>query len=139
MIVVDTSVIVDLLRGKATPAVARLRWLADHDVPFAIPDVCGMEILQGARDEREWKVLLQYLGTQIVLSPRDPWALHVEAARIFFDCRRLGVTPRSAGDCVIAALVLQEGGALLHDDRDFEAIARVRPLQFALREAEARS
>jgi len=37
MIVLDTSVLIDLLRGNSTPAADRLRELERRSVPFAIP------------------------------------------------------------------------------------------------------
>jgi hypothetical protein len=127
---VDTSVLVNLFRGSGTPAVDRLRSIIRSETPFAIPDLCCMEVLQGARNPREWRILLEYLETQEILSARHPLALHIEAARIFFDCRRAGLTVRSSVDCLIAAMALEHDGLLLHDDRDFEAIAQVRPLRF---------
>ena len=51
------------------------------------------------------------------------------ASRIFFDCRRQGVTLRSTIDCLIAQLVLEIDAVLLHDDIDFERIKSVRPLR----------
>lgn len=129
MIVVDSSVLIDYLRGATTPATERLAQMEDDQVPFAIPLVCFQELLQGARDEKEWKLLDEYLGTQRLLVPADPKRSHREAARIFFDGRRRGVTIRSTIDCLIAAQVLEEGGTLLHDDADFETIAKVRPLK----------
>ncbi|MCL4819119.1 MAG: PIN domain-containing protein [Vicinamibacteria bacterium] len=131
MILVDSSVLIDFFRGRETPAVARLSALeADAEAsPWALPLVCFQEVLQGARDEREWKRLREALETQELVGPADPEAVHVEAARIFFECRRRGLTVRSSTDCLIAALTLERGDALLHDDADFEAIARVRPLR----------
>lgn len=96
---------------------------------WALPLVCLQEVLQGAKDEREWKTLRQTLESQEIVSPVDPLALHVEAARIYFECRRRGLTVRSSTDCFIAALALEHGLVLLHDDSDFDAIARVRPLR----------
>lgn len=129
MIVVDTSVLVNLFRGLKSPGVARLRAMVEADEPFAIPELCCLELLQGARDQKEWKVLLAYLESQEILSARNPWEVHVEAARIFFDCRRAGKTVRSTLDCLIAAVTLEQDGVLLHEDRDYEVIARVRPLR----------
>jgi len=40
----------------------------------------------------------------------------------------VGVIIRSV-DCFIAALVLEKDAVLLADDKDFEKIARVRPLR----------
>jgi predicted nucleic acid-binding protein len=127
MILVDTSVLIDYLRGKSTPAVAVLAKLDSSNMPFAIPLVCCQEILQGARDENEWRALARVLSTQYQAIPEEPTSLHWEAARIFFDCRRRGVTVRSSVDCLIAAQALAAKAPLLHDDEDFERIRKVRP------------
>ena len=129
MIVVDTSVLVDFLRGRKTGPARRFAQVEDRSIPYAIPGVCCQELLQGARDEKEWAKLVEHLETQTVLLPEDPWSTHVDAARIFFDCRRKDITIRGPLDCFIAQLVLETDGELLHDDDDFEKISRVRPLR----------
>lgn len=129
MIVVDTSVLIDFFRGARTAGAARLAQLEADDVPFAIPLVCYQEVLSGARDHREWTLLDDYLGSQRLLVPDEPVAMHREAARIFFDCRRKGLTVRSTVDCLIAAQVLRAKATLLHDDEDFERMSAVRSLK----------
>ena len=126
MIYVDTSVLIDLLRGKATPAAEFLTGLETSDIPYAIPLLCCQEVLQGARDEAEWRLLHDNLSTQRLALPVDPAALHWEAARIFFDCRRRGLTVRSSVDCLIAAQAMEAKATLLHADEDFERIRKVR-------------
>jgi hypothetical protein len=128
VILVDTSVLIDFLRGRDTAAARRLVALEETGTPFGLPLVCGQEVLQGAKDEREWRTLRAYLGSQRLVAPRDPEAVHWEAARIFFDCRRKRITVRSTIDCFIAALVLEAPDTLLHDDDDFQQITRVRRL-----------
>ncbi len=91
--------------------------------------MCCRELLQGARDQREWRLLLGTLETQELLVPADPWRTHVEAARMFFDRRRKGISVRSALDCLVAQLALENDGTLLHADGDYERIATVRPLR----------
>ena len=129
MIIVDTSVLIPFLRGDVTKPALRLQEIEDQLVPFAIPAICCQELLQGSKDKREWRLLTQYLVTQEHLAPSDPWKTYFEAARIYFDCRRKGVTIGSTIDCLIAQLVLDAEGWLLHDDADFERIKAVRPLQ----------
>jgi predicted nucleic acid-binding protein len=129
VIVVDTSTLISFLRGLATSSARHLRRLEQEGTPFAIPGLCCQELLQGARDEREWRLLLGHLETQELLFPLDPLAAHVEAARIFFECRRRGVTIRSSTDCLIACLALERDAVLLHEDEDFERIKVVRPLR----------
>jgi len=126
MIYVDTSVLIDFLRGKTTPAVEMLARLDANDVPFAIPILCCQEVMQGARDEAEWRLLREHLSLQRLAVPTDPTALHWEAARIFFDCRRHGLTVRSSVDCLIAAHAIEAEATLMHNDEDFESIKNVR-------------
>ena len=129
MILVDTSVLVDFLRGRPTEGVESLRRLERDGVPFAIPAICCQELLAGARDEDEWRLLLTYLETQDVVTPADPWRTHVEAARIMVDCRARGMPVRGTVDCLIGQLALENDAPLLHSDRDFDTIAAVRPLR----------
>ena len=129
MIVVDTSVLIGFFRGHSSPAIARLESLIEEKVPIAIPGICCQEVLQGAKNEKEWRLLDEYLGSQDLLFHNDPRASHWEAARIYFDCRRKGLTIRSSIDCLIAQLVLEWDGVLLHDDGDYEDIQKVRPLK----------
>jgi predicted nucleic acid-binding protein len=129
VIIVDTSVLVNLLRGVDTKAVKQLRQIEREETPFHIPAFCCQELLQGARDEHEWNRLHQNLSTQRILIPKDPCETHIAAARIFFDGRRKGLTVRSSADCFVAQLVLENDGTLLHDDKDFCQIARIRPLK----------
>lgn len=80
----------------------------------------------GAGNEREWKLLDEYLSTQYYLESSEN--TFREAARIFFDLRRKGINMLSPVDCCIAQLALEAEVLLLHRDRDFEKIARIRPL-----------
>ena len=51
------------------------------------------------------------------------------AADPYRRCRRAGETVRKLTDCLIAVVALRTGAALLHTDRDFDAIARNAPLR----------
>jgi predicted nucleic acid-binding protein len=84
-------------------------------------------LLQGARDEREWTLLREYLASQNYLEcSQESWPA---AARIFFDLRRVGKTVRSPVDCCIAQIAMEHDVLLLHRDRDFEIIATIKPLR----------
>lgn len=129
MIVVDSSVLIAFFRGHQNPAVERLVRLEAEEAPFLLPGVCFQEVVQGAKNEKEWSLLEEYLGSQELLFSRNPALTYREAARIYYDCRRRGLTVRSSVDCFVAQLVLEVDGTLLHNDDDFESIAKVRPLQ----------
>jgi len=125
VILVDTSVWIDFVRGRETDAVARLRVALDRGVVAALTPFIYQEILQGADSERSFRQLREFFGSQTFLHPRDPVDSHAEAARLYIECRRKGVTVRSAVDCLVAQTAIEHGVALLHDDRDFDGLARV--------------
>ena len=129
MILVDTSVLVPFLRGRQTEATRLLSGALADAVDVFLSPVIVQEILQGARDDREWRALDAYLSSQALVHPADGLAVHRQAARIYYDCRRRGFTVRSTIDCFIAQLALDHDLALLHDDQDYDAIRRVRPLK----------
>lgn len=128
MILVDTSALVSFLKGARTAAALYLEEIVVRGEPFALTPLVVQETLQGARDDVEWRRLRSYLLSQEMLLAKDPLAAHVRSARLYFECRRRGLTVRSTIDCLIADVALEHRAALLHDDRDFEAIRRVRPL-----------
>ena len=127
MVLVDTSVWINYFRDLHTPPTARLRMLLDESRGFCVTALIVQEILQGAADLREFSLLQEYFSTQRMLSPEDAVRAHCRAARLYFDCRRRGFTPRSTIDCFIAQIALEHGVALLHEDRDFDRIAEVVP------------
>jgi predicted nucleic acid-binding protein len=121
--------LIALFRGERTAGPNKLRELEANDIAFCIPVICCQEVLQGARDEEEWKKLVDTLSTQQILSSTDPWETHMSAARIYYECRRHGVTIRSTVDCFIAALALEHKAVLLHSDIDFERLKKVCELR----------
>jgi predicted nucleic acid-binding protein len=126
MVLVDTSVWIAMLRDKSGIEGQRLRdWMDNRDA--ALTRFTQLELLQGCRDETEWRILSDYLEDQIYLETQaTTWT---GAARMFFELRRQGLTVRSPIDCCIAQIAIERDVLLLHNDRDFEAIASVRPLQ----------
>lgn len=127
MILVDTSVWIDYFRNLQTPAVDFLVGILDDRQPFAITGIILQELLQGAADEQEWRLLEEYFTTQRFLHPPSPIETHRGAARLFFLCRRQGITPRSAVDCLIAQIAIEHQVPLLHNDRDYLQLAQIIP------------
>jgi predicted nucleic acid-binding protein len=126
-ILVDTSVWIDFIRGRRTMAVDRLRVALDRGVAAAVTPLIYQEVLQGASDERAFRDYHTFLSTQPFLNPLDALTTYERAARLYFDCRRVGVTIRSTIDCLIAQIAIEHDVPLMHDDRDFERIAKVVP------------
>jgi hypothetical protein len=50
------------------------------------------------------------------------------AANLYRTARRRGLTIRRSVDCLIAATCLETGAEIYHNDRDFDALARVSDL-----------
>ena len=125
MILVDTSVWIEIFRDNAGKVVEAFKERTGSE-SCVISRFNQLELLQGARDEKEWRLLADYLTTQYYLeADNNTWQ---EAARIYFELRRKGVTISSPIDCCIAQIAMEHGAILLHRDKDFEKISRIRPL-----------
>ena len=131
MILVDTSAWIEFTRGTRSSAHRRLqRLVASDDEQVVTTEVIYMELLAGARDEARVTQLRRMLG-HYELVPIEGLVDYEEAAAIFRACRRQGETVRTRLDCLIAAVAIRAGAAVLHHDRDFEAIARHTALRLA--------
>lgn len=127
MYLVDTSVWIDYLQGRDAPHVRFLDDLLANPLATGITDAIYMEILQGARDKPAFERLRDYFGGQRFYRFAEPAASHARAARIYFDCRRQGLTVRSTLDCLIAQCAVENDLILLHNDRDFVGMATALP------------
>lgn len=129
MILLDTSVWVDYLRGAETPATHDVRRrLADSFDEIAICEPIAMELLAGAGTDHaldRLERLVNGLPSLAVEASTD----FRDAAAIYRATRRAGSTVRSLTDCVIAAIVLRHAALLVHKDVDYETIGRVTDLQ----------
>jgi predicted nucleic acid-binding protein len=129
MILVDTSVMIDYLKGMDNAKTRLLDKAIEFDIPFGISVYTYQEVLQGARDENEFQLLKQYLSSQKVYMLPNMIKSYEQAARLFFDLRRKGRTIRSIIDVLIAQTAIHYRMFLLHNDRDFDNIAEaVEPL-----------
>jgi predicted nucleic acid-binding protein len=126
MLLIDTSVWITVFRDRTGQVRQQLETLIDNrDV--LLTRFTQLELLQGSLDEKEWNLLSTYLDTQDYIEPTsNSWQA---AARIYYDLRRKGLTVRSPIDCCIAQAALENNLLLIHNDRDFETIAKVRSLQ----------
>lgn len=126
MILVDSTVWIDLLRNRASIQVARLRRLIEFGEAAAAP-VIVQEVLQGAADRPAFVKLRRYfMGIPLAGTSRTV-ELHVAAADLYARARWRAITPRSPSDCLIAIIAVEANMPLLHDDRDFERLAGIEP------------
>jgi len=130
MILVDTSVLIDLFKGENNKPVKALKEVIQNNIPYSITSLVFQEVLQGARDKKEFALLNRYLSCQKFLYPKDAITTYKKAALIYFNARKHGVTIRSTVDCIIAQIAIENKALLLHNDRDYTYIAKFTELKF---------
>ncbi len=130
MILVDTSVLIDFLKGSGTENSRKFEEILRRRMFFGITPYTMQEVLQGAANKKEFELLKEYLSTQRFYYLKDQIESFVSAAKIYMECRKKGITIRSTIDCIIAQTAIEHDLMLLHNDRDFEAMARIIPLRF---------
>ena len=128
MIVVDTSVWIDVLSARETRQAVRCVELIEGGEPVALTDVIFTEVLQGLRSEEEAALVELHLRAFPVLRLEglDDFAL---AAALYRTARGAGVTIRQTLACLIAAPCVRTGAPLLHAEPDFDRLASCTPLR----------
>ncbi len=127
MLLVDTSVWIDFLAGRKTKAVEYFRDRLDVGEAFALTELIYLEVLQRVREPDNARKISSYLRGQLLLTPLHGLRTYDAAASLYRRCRAAGITIRSTIDCLIARMAVEHDAVLLHNDRDYEYIARVEP------------
>jgi hypothetical protein len=130
MILVDTSVLIDFLKGLQNEGSQKLEEIIRRRLPFGINSFVLQEVLQGAASEKEFALLKRYLSTQHFYHLKDAIGSYMNAAKLYLVCRKKGITIRCTIDCLIAETALEHDLMLLHNDNDFVAMSSVVPLKF---------
>lgn len=128
MIIVDTSVWIEFLEGRGSASDRHLAELIDADAPIALTEVIYCEVLQGIRDDAVYAKVRAILHAFPMLFLNGLRSVD-HAAALYRTCRRKGYTIRSTVDCLIAAVCLDAGAELFHQDRDFDVLAKVAHLK----------
>jgi predicted nucleic acid-binding protein len=133
VILVDSTVWIDYFRSADTPQVALLDSYFGS-IPIAVGDLIAAEVLQGVRDEREFKLVKKILNAfeHVDLVGYD---LAIRASENYRLLRDRGVTIRKTIDTLIATYCIENGMTLLHADRDFVPFERHLGLRVAYSEA----
>jgi predicted nucleic acid-binding protein len=133
VILVDSSVWVDYFRSADTPQVTLLDSLFGR-TRIAVGDLVAAEVLQGVRDDKEFKLVKKVFDTftHIDLCGYD---LALKASDNYRTLRAKGITVRKTIDTLIATRCIEDGLTLLHSDRDFVPFAKHLGLREAYSEA----
>lgn len=127
MILVDTSVLVDYLKGIHNKAVQTFDHILETGIPYGINDFIYQELLQGSRTIAEYQKLKEYLETIPFYYLQYGKESFEKAALLHFTCRQSGITIRSTIDLLIAETAIENKVYLLHNDSDFVHLASVVP------------
>jgi len=122
MVLVDTTVWIDFFAGRNESHVMSLQELIERQEDLSLCGVILAEVLQGIRSDAEFIKTKEYLGDLIFLPMR--YATFVQAAEIYRSLRKKGATIRKPVDCMIASVAIEFNIQLLHNDRDFNNIAK---------------
>jgi len=118
MVIVDTSVWIDYLRGIQNKESEYF----DREIGrqrFGLTDVILCETLQGVADGKAFARVLRELRKFRVFETGGE-ELAIDSARNFQELRLRGHTVRKTIDCLIATFCLRRTYSLLHRDRHYD-------------------
>jgi hypothetical protein len=127
VVIIDTTVWIDYLRGSQNPETL---WL-DRELQrqrLGLTDLILCEVLQGIREQSAFaRVRADLLKFQVFETGGR--GLAIAAAQSYRDLRQRGYTVHKTIDCLIATFCLQGRHELLHRDHDFDCFEKVLGLQ----------
>jgi len=122
MVIVDTTVWIDYLRGTSNAATEWLHREMGRQ-RMGLTDLILCEVLQGIRDEADF-IRTQDRLLRFKVFPGGGTDLALAAARNYRALRQRGHTVSKTIDCWIATFCIERDHQLLHRDRDFDAFEK---------------
>jgi hypothetical protein len=128
LILIDASAFIEFLNRTGSREDILIEQFISNNEDIVLADVTLTEILQGIKTDREYREVKASLLTFPILSLKSPDS-YIAAADLYRKCRKSGLTIRSTVDLLIAQIALEHNATLLHNDRDFDAIAQVSDIK----------
>ena len=131
MILVDSSVWIDLLANRETPETRRFEQMTAAQMQVGVGDLMLAEVLQGVADERNHHMVI----ARFAPFPPVRIADHViaeQGARNHRYLRSLGITVRKTIDTLIATRCIVDDSPLLYTDRGFDPFVEHLGLRSAI-------
>ena len=120
----DTSVWIDYFKnGRSKEAILLGEYVKSASDNLLLTPTIIQEILQGVRTEQEFFRKKKVLESYNLLKP-DWERTSIDAAKLYFDLRKKGITIRKSNDCLIAQVAIENDTLLIHLDSDFDLIAK---------------
>jgi predicted nucleic acid-binding protein len=128
VILVDSSAWIEEIRRTDSSSHRALRRHLKRRADIVTTEPVIMELLAGSASVGElYETRARMLAFPMVRV--GGLATYEHAAAIWRTCRTAGEQLRNRMDCLIAAVAIREDASLLHQDRDFDVIARHTPLR----------
>jgi hypothetical protein len=127
MVIVDTTVWIDYLRGTENPETVWLDGALTRQ-RLGLIDLVLCEVLQGIRDPNMFIKVRDELLT-FHLFQTGGKDLAITSALNYRKLRDRGYTVRRTIDCLIGSFCLEAGHELLHRDRDFDPFEKALGLR----------
>lgn len=123
MILIDSSIWIDWLSSRDTPGTKKLDALLDTPITLFTCDRILQEVLQGVRDDIRAREINKQLS---IFECLDTGGIELAraSAELYRGLRKKGLTIRGSIDVLIATLCIEHSLTLLHNDRDFDVIAK---------------
>ena len=125
MILVDTSVLIGYFKKLNGIPYEKMDYIIDNDIPYGICNYIYQELLQGSGNEKEYKLLKEFLETLPFYNLLYGKQSFENAALIYINCRKNGITIRSTLDLIIAEIAIENNLYLLHNDTAFTNISKI--------------
>jgi hypothetical protein len=122
MILVDTTVWIDFFAARSLPHVAALETIIKRRENICICGIILTEVLQGIRQDTEFRKTRDLFNTLILLPM--PYTVFLRSAEIYRKLRKKGITIRKPLDCMIASVAIENDIPILHNDKDFQPIEK---------------
>jgi predicted nucleic acid-binding protein len=126
-ILADSSVWIDALHSRKSKEVEAFKWALEESIVCVCPPIL-QEVLQGIKKDSDYKSFLSYI-LEFEQLKADTYEASIGAVEIYRGLRVKGITIRKSVDCLIAWYALKFDLELLHNDRDFDNIAKVYTLK----------
>lgn len=127
MVLVDTTVWIDFFADRSRTQGVALQKFIEIEEDLCLCGIILSEVLQGIRSDEAYIKTKDCLDDLIFLPMRQ--ATFLRAAELYRSLRKRGVTIRKPVDCMIASVAIEHDIPLLHNDRDFDYIAKYSKLR----------
>ena len=122
LVMVDSSIWIDFFKGVSIPPVLALFELMD-DNRIIIPPIIAQEVLQGVTEKKLVDIIESlFFGFKFI--SYDPYEAALGAADLYRKLQLKGITVRSSNDALIAWICINFNLPVLHNDRDFDNMAK---------------